>query len=75
MIYVLVNGFIIFGDGNFLNQHEFWRWETFSTSIFWGIGLVAHGLSVFGKNIFFSSDWEERKINECMEKEKDQKWE
>ena len=75
LVYVLVNGFLIFGSGSFQNYHDFWRWETFSTAIFWGIGLFFHGLSVFGKNIFFSSDWEERKINELIEKEKDKKWE
>lgn len=75
LVYILVNAYIIFGDSAFQNQHDFWSWETFSTSIFWGIGLVFHAFSVFGKNIFFSSGWEERKINEFMEKEKDQKWE
>lgn len=75
LVYLLVNTFIIFGNTYNIDKVEFWRWETFSTAIFWGIGLAAHGLSVFGKNIFFSPDWEQRKINELMEKEKDQKWE
>jgi hypothetical protein len=42
----------------------------FSTAIFWGIGLLAHGASIFGRNIIFSKDWEERKISEILDKDK-----
>ena len=77
LVYILVNIFII--AGNFMNNSNndplFWSWQTFSTALFWGIGLVAHGLSVFGKNLFFSSNWEEKKIQELMDKDKSQKWE
>ena len=38
-----------------------------TTGFFWGIGLFFHWYSVFGKNIFFSKDWEERKIKEIMD--------
>ena len=37
---------------------------------FWGIGLVAHGLSVFVPQFVLGKDWEERKIRELMEKNK-----
>jgi hypothetical protein len=36
---------------------------------------VAHGMSVFGRDLFFGADWEERKIKEFMDKDKNQKWE
>jgi galactitol-specific phosphotransferase system IIC component len=77
MVYVLVNIFIIVTNyhENINMDSNFWRWEIFNTTIFWGIGLAFHGLSVFGKNIFFGHDWEERKINQFMEKEKNSKWE
>ena len=75
LIYILINAFLIIRGVIFKDNQEFWRWETFSTAILWGIGLVFHAFSVFGKNVFFSSKWEERKINELMEKEKDKKWE
>ncbi|CAN1524680.1 2TM domain containing protein [Flavobacteriaceae bacterium] len=77
LVYVIVNAFIIISsfNRNLLNQEGFWNLETFSTALFWGVGLVAHGLSVFGRNLFFGSKWEERKIQEFMEKDKSQKWE
>jgi hypothetical protein len=34
----------------------------------WGIGLAAHGLSVFGLGGFLGADWEERKIKEIVDK-------
>ena len=39
----------------------------------WGIGVVFHGLKVFGYSPFFNKEWEERKIQEILEKEKNQK--
>jgi len=77
LVYVLVNLFIIASnfDNNWFDRGVVFRWETFSTALFWGIGLLAHGLSVFGRNLFFGQNWEERKIQEFMEKEKSEKWE
>jgi hypothetical protein len=77
MVYVLVNIFIIASSYNksSLDSGVFFRWETFSTALFWGIGLLAHGMSVFGRNIFFGQNWEQRKIQEYMDKEKSEKWE
>jgi 2TM domain len=77
LVYVLVNLFIILSSYNKISfdSADFFRWETFSTAFLWGIGLTAHGLSVFGRNIFFGQNWEEKKIKELMEKEKSEKWE
>jgi hypothetical protein len=74
LVYILVNAFIIissFKSGNEI----FFRWETFSTALFWGIGLLAHGLSVFGSTVFFGQNWEEKKIKELMDKDKSNNWE
>ena len=65
--YIVVNVFLAIV--NLLTTPGFW-WFHFVT-FFWGIGLVAHGLSVFTKRGIFSKDWEDRKINEYMEKEKE----
>jgi len=77
LVYILVNSFIlIVNTSESLSGNKvFWSWNTFSTALFWGIGLMAHGLSVFSRNIFFGSQWEERKIREFMEKGKTEKWE
>jgi len=77
LVFVLVNAFIIISSYNrsLFGDEVFIRWETFSTAFFWGIGLLAHGLSVFGRDIFFGQNWEEKKIQELMEKEKSEKWE
>lgn len=78
LIYVLVNASGVFVRTNgelFNNPSDFFSWETWDTTIFWGMGLIAHGFSVFGRNIFFGSDWEENKIQEFMNKDKTEKWE
>ncbi|PWA10870.1 2TM domain-containing protein [Flavobacterium laiguense] len=77
LVYVLVNGYSIISRFDYTehSDNDFFSWETFTVAIFWGIGLLAHGLSVFGRNLFFNTDWEERKIQEFMDKDKSQKWE
>ncbi|MDG2433986.1 2TM domain-containing protein [Flavobacterium sp.] len=77
LVYVLVNAFLIFSnfDRNTNGIEVLTRWETWSTALFWGIGLVAHGMSVFGRDLFFGSDWEQKKIQEFMDKDKTNKWE
>jgi hypothetical protein len=39
----------------------------------WGIALVLHGLKVFGNAPFFNKEWEDQKIKEFMDKEKENK--
>jgi len=77
LVYIFVNAIIISSNfyGNSNQDPISWSWQTFSTALFWGVGLLAHGLSVFGRNIFFGQNWEERKIKEFMEKDKNEKWE
>lgn len=67
--YLAVNIFILImvyrGSGE-----NFFNFGTFSTAFFWGIGLAAHWASVFGRNLIFGKNWEERKIKEFMDKDK-----
>lgn len=52
---------------NLIGGGKLWaHWAT----IGWGIGLTAHGLSVFAGRSFFGSDWEEKKVDEIMAREK-----
>jgi len=66
--YLVVNIFLVSMIG--LNTNDFWSFATFSTPIFWGVGLGFHALSVFGKNMLFSKNWEQKKIQEYMDKDK-----
>lgn len=74
MVYIVINTALIIANTS-NSSENFWRWQTFNTVFFWGIGLAAHGLSVFMPGIIMGKDWEERKIKELMEKEKQNKWE
>jgi len=75
--YVIVNLFLIAMKWFNLDPgEEFFTFGTFSTAFFWGIGLIFHGVGVFGTNIFLGRNWEERKIQQYMEQEeRKSKWE
>lgn len=40
----------------------------------WGVGVALHAMSVFNLMPFMGADWEERKIKELMDKERNNKW-
>ncbi|MFD2541884.1 2TM domain-containing protein [Lacinutrix gracilariae] len=65
--YCLVIPFLIF-----INYNTSWSFQWFWFPLFgWGMGLVIHAFTVFG----YGKTWEERKINEILEKEQEQnKW-
>lgn len=71
MVYVLVNIFIIIAKALNLDPGEkFWNWDLVALPLVWGIGLTAHGLSVLVQSNIFGRDWEERKIREIIDKNK-----
>ncbi len=77
VVYILVNIFIsaivIFGmmhDGNESFMDVVTEFGVYSTWLFWGIGVFFHWLGVFGYASITSKDWEDRKIKELMEKDK-----
>jgi hypothetical protein len=88
-VYVLVNIIIIisslnrnyagnnFHVGNHIELRSFQNWEIYSTAFYWGIALLIHAFTVFGPDIFFSRDWEQKKIQKYMDKEAQNKnkWE
>jgi len=72
-VYIVINIFIIIVVSN--NSGEpFFSFATFATALFWGIGLFFHFVGVFGSDLMFGKKWEERKIQEMMEKDK-RNWE
>ena len=76
LVYVVINIMVIILNIQNLEVGEnYFQFKNFQTLLFWGIGLLAHGLSVFLPNIILGSNWEERKIKEIMDKEKKHNWE
>jgi hypothetical protein len=64
-VYVVVNaGLWLF---NWVVSPTFW-WAAFP-SIFWGIGLVVHAVSVLFEDSLLGPAWEERKTRELIERE------
>lgn len=76
LVYLFINTAIVlvsaYHDGEWNGLGNIWN---YSTAFFWGIGLFAHWASVFGPNILLGKDWEERKIRELMQKDKNKTWE
>ena len=69
LIYIVVNiGLVltrsVFSDSEFGSGNRYW------TAGLWGIGLLAHGLSVFMPDFVLGKKWEEKKIQELMDKNK-----
>ena len=72
--YIIVNIFLtaIFivgdiNDGDTFNEavsdyHNYKIW------LYWGFGIAFQALNVFGVNLFFNKDWEQRKIDSYMDK-------
>lgn len=76
VVYIVINSAVIILNYQALEPTEtFFSFRVFSTPLFWGVGLLGHGLSVFLPQWFLGKDWEERKISELMEKQKNNKWE
>ena len=69
--YLAVNTFlIVMIVWNSDDIDSVWNLGTFATPFFWGIGLFFHFLGVFGHNIIFSKEWEDRKIKKYMDRDK-----
>jgi len=76
LVYIVINIMILIVNIQSLDKGEsYLSLKNFSTALFWGIGIAAHGLSVFGPNIVLGQNWEQKKIKELMEKEKLNKYE
>jgi hypothetical protein len=72
-VYIVVNIFLILLIA--LNSNEgFSGFGPYATAVFWGIGLFFHFLGVFGPGFLFGKDWEQKKIQEYMEKDRNN-WE
>jgi len=76
-VYLLVNLFILAASTKLFtsfSSDQYAIWNYISTPIFWGIGLLVHALFVFVPSFGFIKRWEDRKMKEFMEKDKDIKF-
>lgn len=70
-VYIGVNLMIVYYNYTHLKPGEsYFQFKNFFTATFWGIGLVAHAAAVFLPRIGYLKNWEDRKIRELMEKDK-----
>jgi hypothetical protein len=63
-VYVLVNALLAIINLATSRGEVWFLWPLFG----WGIGLAAHGFSIFGLGGLWGQEWEDRKIKEIVEK-------
>lgn len=66
LVYVFVN--ILLLTLNLITSPGVWWF--YWTSVFWGFGLLIHFVTTYVLYDFMGADWEERKINELLNKKK-----
>lgn len=64
--YIIVNAFLIVINLMTSREYLWFFWPLLG----WGIGVAFHAMKVFNYLPFFGKDWEDRKIREFMEEEK-----
>ena len=71
-VYIGVNSFIMVNIAirTYNDSDSFWEFGTFVTPVFWGIGLLIHGLNTFRVNPFLGRDWEKKQIQKYMDEDK-----
>ena len=63
-VFVLVNALLLAINLGNAHANIWFFWPLFG----WGIGLAAHGIAVFGFGGLWGPEWEERKIQQILEK-------
>ena len=73
MMYVLVIGLLTVANAfaiyNGTPSSKWQYWWVIWPALGWGIGVIAHGITVLPVWGFFSHEWEDRKVKELMERE------
>ena len=72
IINIFISGVIFYGLMSSGDSFEetISNFGVYSTWVFWGIGMFFHWLGVFGfKSLGLGKDWEEKKIQELMNKD------
>lgn len=71
IVFIIVNAYVIYKKTLHIDEGETIL-DAFKLPVFWGIGLVLHGLNTFDILPFFGKKWEDEKIKEILDKEKNQ---
>lgn len=86
LIFVMINvslyvvRFYVFPKIGFVSDEEgfnnWLNWNTFLMPLFWAVGITIHGIWAFRHKFIPVKKWEERKIQEFMDKEEQetQRW-
>ena len=64
-VYVLCNPIVIVVNYMVSPGYLWWIWSVMG----WGIAIILHGLKAFEYPPFFNRKWEDKKIQELLEKE------
>ncbi len=76
VVFVVINIMIMIVNIQELDPGEsYFQLHNFFTLLAWGVGLLAHALGVFLPSALLGKNWEEKKIKQLMEQEKNNKWE
>lgn len=70
--FIIVNLILLFINLNYSPNHLWFYWPL----LWWGLGVLFHGLKVFNCFPVFGKEWKKQKIKELMDKEKskNEKW-
>jgi hypothetical protein len=66
MSYIIINIVLVVINLVTSPHHLWFYWVT----IFWGLGVFYHAINVFGPGRKFNKEWEDRKIQEYLNKRK-----
>lgn len=66
MSYIVINIMLVIVNLVSSPHHLWFYWVT----IFWGLGVFYHAINVFGPARKFNKNWEERKIQEYLSRNK-----
>lgn len=66
MSYIFINIILVVINLVSSPQHLWFYWVT----LFWGLAVFYHGITVFGPARKFNKEWEERKIQEYLNQRK-----
>lgn len=66
-VFVCVNLFIIIANA-VDHVESLLTADPYMTALLWGIGLLAHGMGVFGQDFLLGKNWEEKEIQKILNK-------